>query len=65
MATKKLNLNELMEKWLKENLDKLSIEQVKQLRDNPAIMLDAMFEGVRKACEERGMDYTQTQVYQE
>ena len=65
MATKKLNLNELMEQWLKENLHKFSVEQVKELRDNPAIMLDGMFEGVRQACEEHGLDYTKTQVYRE
>ena len=65
MATKKLNLNKMMKEWLDENLPKLPIEQVKQLRDNPDMLVEAVIEGLREACEERGVDYTTTPMYQE
>lgn len=65
MATKKINLNKLMNEWLHENLRKLPVEQLKQLRENPDMMVEAAIEGIRKACEERGVDYTTTPIYQE
>ena len=65
MATKKLNLNKMMKEWLDENLPKFPIEQVKQLRDNPDMLVEAVIEGLREACEERGVDYTTTPMYQE
>ena len=65
MAKKVLNLNDMMEKWLSENLYKFSIEQIKSLRDNPDLLIEPMFEAVKQHCKEFGLDYTQTQVYGE
>ena len=65
MAKKVLNLNDMMEKWLNENLHKFSIEQIKSLRDNPDLLIEPMFKAVKQHCKEFGLDYTQTQVYGE
>ena len=65
MAKKVLYLNDMMEKWLNENLHKFSIEQIKSLRDNPDLLIEPMFEAVKQHCKEFGLDYTQTQVYGE
>jgi hypothetical protein len=65
MATKQLNLNKMLNEWLEENLPKLPIEQLEQLRDNPDMLVESVIEGLRKACEECGVDYTTTPMYQE
>lgn len=65
MAKKVLNLNDMMEKWLNENLHRFTIEQIKSLRDNPDLLIKPMFEAVKQHCKEFGLDYTQTQVYGE
>ena len=65
MAKKKVNLNAVVEKWLQEQLPKMSNEQVKELYEHPEVMVEAVLQGVKQACERNGIDYTTTPIYQE
>ena len=52
--------------WFKNDvLPKLSDEQVKELIEHPEIITESFFKAFKKACEERGVDYTKTLIYQE
>ena len=62
---KKINLNKELEKKIKELLPYLTPEQLQEIHDNPAILVDACVEGFKQACAERGIDYTTTPMYQE
>ena len=65
MATEKINLNKELEKWLKELMPKMSEEQLKAIQESPDLVINAVIEAYKQICEEKGIDYTQTAMYQE
>lgn len=65
METKKVNLNKKLEEWFKELMPRLSEEQVREIQQNPDIVVNAIIEAYKQVCEEHGIDYTTTSMYQE
>lgn len=65
METKKVNLNKELVEWLKELMPRLSEEQVREIQQNPDIVVNSIIEAYKKVCEEHGIDYTTTAMYQE
>ena len=52
--------------WFKnEVLPKLSDEQVEELKERPEIVAETFFKAFKSVCEERGLDYTKSLMYQE